>query len=175
MINGDFPNAPLPFRTFARQNVAFHLNRDPTCSLSLKEVIDLYHIPQLQSCLEHYLDQSFHSLERAVDPNATRLRLWTKVRLQGKTYHLPHNLLPPYTILAEPPSDAWPHGHFDTVIVNMDEEKQWPYSGLDGELNTQVTRNVQSSNTKVRTLCCRIEGDFSNHLKLNGERVSCIC
>jgi hypothetical protein len=58
--------------------------------------------------------------------------VWTKMRLQTKSYHYPHTILPASTIHASPPSQEWPNGRFDPIIVNVDASKEWPQSGLSG-------------------------------------------
>ena len=63
----------------------------------------------------------------------THIEMWTKLQVQGKAYYYPHDRLPPQTINAAPPSDSWPHGQCDAVIINLEPEKRWPSTGLSGK------------------------------------------
>ena len=65
--------------------------------------------------------------------HVTHLEVWKKLRLQTMAYHYPHNILPPSTINAAPPSPEFPHGHFDPAIVNVDQNQKWPTSGISGK------------------------------------------
>ena len=143
--NGDIPNAPRPYHTFTAQNIALHLSRDPTFALPLDEAMNVYKIPQLRKCLECFSHQiengKTHISNIGGRPPAiantlpiafSHIKIWTSVHLQGKTYHPPHQLLQPYILQAKPPCEKWPQGHCDTVIVNLDEEQEWPYSSLQG-------------------------------------------
>ena len=66
----------------------------------------------------------------------THIEIWTRLQIQSKAYHHPHNVLPPQTINATPPSPTWPIGQYDTVIANTDPAKEWPFSGMTGKLLT---------------------------------------
>src|SRR6266545_7776694 len=61
------------------------------------------------------------------------LEVWTKLRLQTTTYHYLHGILPASTIKAEPPSLEYPHGHFDPVVINTDQDQAWPSCGISGK------------------------------------------
>jgi len=66
----------------------------------------------------------------------THIEIWTRLQVQNKAYHHPHQVLPPQTVNAAPPSSTWPLGCYDTVIANTDPAKKWPFSGMTGELLT---------------------------------------
>src|SRR6266540_644300 len=40
---------------------------------------------------------------------------------------------PASTIKAEPPSLEYPHGHFDPVVINTDQDQAWPSCGISGK------------------------------------------
>ena len=60
------------------------------------------------------------------------LQVWTKLQVQNHSYFQPHHILPPQTINASPPSGSWTYGHSDIVLINTDNSKVWPHSGLEG-------------------------------------------
>ena len=62
----------------------------------------------------------------------THLEVWSKFRLQTKSYHLPYNILLPSTVNAHPPSTTWPQGHSDAIIIALNCSKKWPKGGIDG-------------------------------------------
>ena len=62
-----------------------------------------------------------------------RLQVWEKMRLQTSAYHHLHNILPPVTINAMPPSSTWSMGRYDPALVNIDQSQVWPNSGLSGD------------------------------------------
>ncbi|KAM6502325.1 hypothetical protein JOM56_002302 [Amanita muscaria] len=57
------------------------------------------------------------------------IQIWTKLQIQNYAYHAPHNVLPPQTVNASPPSGS---GHSDVILVNIDPSQIWPASGLKG-------------------------------------------
>jgi|SRR6266498_423839 len=60
------------------------------------------------------------------------IEVWNQVRLQSKSYHAPHDLLPAHMINAFPPLPDWLLGHCDSVLINNDPSKEWPSNGLNG-------------------------------------------
>lgn len=67
-----------------------------------------------------------------------QLEVWHQLRLQTKTYHAPHRVLPAATVRAFPPSNEYPFGSRDSVIANIDQAKEWPLSGLQGKFDTRI-------------------------------------
>lgn len=143
--SGLIPSAYLPYRTQrCSPHSAFHLTRDAKYKrMSIEDIGKLFNLPDLHSALGDYLHHLSHG-ETAFSVGGrrissetcnlpfTELDVWDRVRVQTKSYHYPHEILPAHTINAYPPSFAWPLGHYDTVIVNTDDEHQWPKSGLTG-------------------------------------------
>jgi hypothetical protein len=102
----------------------------------------MYNLPDLQPALSEYLSRmTIGHIDaiggrRVARDNSplpfSELEIWTKVHIQSKSYHYPHDVLPPQTVNAAPLSHEWPLGHYDSVIVNVDPVKEWPFSGLEG-------------------------------------------
>lgn len=174
----------LPHRTYRSSlNTVFHLIRDPSFKrTSIDSVAGQFNLPDLRPAIADYITRledgaSNGHIEnvggrRLAKPGCsldfTHLELWTKVRLQSTAYHYPHDVLPPVTINAGPPSDQWPYGLSDSVIVNLDNNEKWPHSGLKGNsyaygsncyLNLPVNRSCSVqympylSNCSYRSRC----------------------
>jgi hypothetical protein len=62
------------------------------------------------------------------------LQVWTKVQVQNHSYFSPHCVLPPQTINASPPSGSWTYGRSNAVLINTNNGKVWPHSGLEGRI-----------------------------------------
>jgi hypothetical protein len=43
---------------------------------------------------------------------------------------------------APPPSELWPSGHLDAVIINTDPNQTWPQSGLEGKRTAPTSYNA---------------------------------
>jgi uncharacterized protein DUF6830 len=137
-----------PPRTYhCTDNIVYHLMRDPAYSqTTIPEVAQLYNIPDLPDAIGAFISRitrdptkchidSVGGRRRILQESlpVSHLQIWRKVRIQTTTYHHPHNKLMPNTINAAPPSPAWPHGQFDSVVFNVDPSKKWPQSGLHGK------------------------------------------
>ncbi|KAJ3515847.1 hypothetical protein NLJ89_g1501 [Agrocybe chaxingu] len=143
---------PLPYRTHqSTENVVFHLSRDPSFKrLEIDKVSLMFGLSDLRPAISDYIDRlasnphenfghitavggrRFAHLECSLP--VTHLEVWKKVKLQTTTHHYPHDILPAATVNAAPPSDSWPHGHFDQAIFNVDQTEKWPWSGLQGHI-----------------------------------------
>ena len=148
---GSYARAPLPFRTVVHGNTAIHLSRDPTMErMSIEDAMTKFNLPDLRAALTDFLARvdAGNLIQiggRRVADNDfllpfRDLQVWTKVKLQHRSYHAPNFVLPPQTINASPPSGSWPFGHSDVVLFNVDRSKVWPYSGLEGTCLTLRTR-----------------------------------
>lgn len=110
--------------------------------MTIGDIMDKFNRPDLCGALADFLDQVNNRQplkiggRRAADTNSPllfdHLQVWTKVQLQNRSYHTPHHILPPQTINALPPSEAWTSGCCDVVLINTDNNKVWPHSGLEG-------------------------------------------
>ena len=140
---GLYPRSPLPFRTMVQGDTALHLTRDPTMkTMSIEDVMEKFNLPDLHGALADFLTQvnnknHFHIGGRRIgDRNSLlpfdNLQVWTKTQVQNRSYFPPHQVLPPQTINVSPPSGSWTYGHSDVVLINTDNGKVWPHSGLEG-------------------------------------------
>jgi hypothetical protein len=110
--------------------------------ISIADTTTLFKLPDLWGALADYLVQrsvwnpSQIGGCRVADNNSSlpfhSLQVWTKVQLQCRSYHAPNFVLPPQTINAWPVSESWPFGRSDVILCNTDNNKIWPYSGLEG-------------------------------------------
>ena len=137
----------IPARTQqSASNIVYHLSRDPSYSkLPIDEAAANFRIPDLQPAIADFVNKVCKGLSgtngyvqdvggrRFAGEDAhlhvTQLEVWKKVRLQTTAYHHPHDILPPTTINAAPPSPEFPHGHFDPVVINVNQNQKWPESG----------------------------------------------
>lgn len=140
-----------PARTYQNaKNVVYHLSRRANLgTLPIDEVAIKFIIPDLRpaisdfiNCIRDNPDEEStyvthiggHRRARMdAQFSASHLEVWTKLRLQTTAYHYPHSILPASTIKAEPPSLEYPHGHFDPVVINTDQDQAWPSCGVSGK------------------------------------------
>ena len=98
--------------------------------------------PALTDFLCHYTPDNSANYDiggwrRAVantDINFSKIEIWSGVHIQTKTFHNANKVTPSQLINACLPSNNWPLGCYDNVIVNTNDSKHWPWSGLDGML-----------------------------------------
>ncbi|KAG1797796.1 uncharacterized protein HD556DRAFT_1233058, partial [Suillus plorans] len=67
-----------------------------------------------------------------------QLQIWFKLWLQDTEFHNTTSVRPAQTLNCAPPSDIWPFGRYDTVIVNNEEGHSWPADGLCGHVVAQM-------------------------------------
>ncbi len=140
-------NLPLPLRTFmAGSRTAIHLNREPFLRrTSIHEIASRFCIPDLAPSLAHFLSRaaeggrSLYTVggHRSPAPGTTslpfqKLEVWQGLRIQLKDYHDPRIVHPPQALCASPPTEKWPLGRFDAVLINIDPDKEWPQSKMTG-------------------------------------------
>ncbi|KAH7917703.1 hypothetical protein BV22DRAFT_1135188 [Leucogyrophana mollusca] len=145
-------SVPLPLRTFVVDATAFHLAYDPSIRrISIDELSTKFGLVDLRAALADFLTRDNSLGSSAVhairgqrrSSNDTSLpftdaQVWFKVRLQTTEFHDPLTVLPAQSINCSPPSDPWPLGRYDTVIVNVDKNHTWPKSGLEGHVVAQL-------------------------------------
>ena len=112
--------------------------------MPINDLATLFNISDLHEALSDYMQCISNSNDRFIRVLGgrhsargsqlpfTHLQVWKKVRLQNKAYHYPHETLPFKTVNACPPSGEWKLGHYDSVIVILDPDCEWPHSGLEG-------------------------------------------
>ena len=101
--------------------------------------------------------------------------VWTKVRIQGKTYHNLDIVTETHTIFAESPHDLWKYGRYDCAIINIDPEFRWPRSSLEGILYHFKLHSVEYhvNSLSTRSLCCYCETYI--HSKAAEEAQAALC
>ena len=140
---GLYPRSPLPFRTIVQGDTALHLTRDPSMkTMSIEDVTEKFNLPDLRGALADFLTEVnnknyFHIGGRRIGNRNSLLpfddlQVWTKLQVQNRSYFRPHHILPPQSVNASPPSGSWTYGHSDVVLMNTDNNKVWPHSGLEG-------------------------------------------
>ncbi|KAI6037163.1 hypothetical protein BKA83DRAFT_4120725 [Pisolithus microcarpus] len=88
---------------------------------------------------EGNITQNFHTFgsQRQSPPDVhllfKELHVWYKVHLQQKAYHDPSDIASTLTVHAHPPDHLLKYGRYDAAIMNVDDQWQWPSSGLQGE------------------------------------------
>jgi hypothetical protein len=144
---GEYPKAPRPFRTFSAGSSAFHFTRDPSFKqMTVDNAATMFQLPDLRPALADYLQRAKgrHVPDLVIGGRRSavagctlpfeKLQTWSRIRIQTKSFHLPHGITPPQTLNACPPSKEWPHGRYDKVLVNTDRQFLWPQSGLNGNV-----------------------------------------
>ncbi|KIJ08531.1 hypothetical protein PAXINDRAFT_88737 [Paxillus involutus ATCC 200175] len=130
-----------PPRTFVNGPTAFQLNFDPAIgSAKIDDVAETYGLPDLRAALGDYLAHARAGQTFTVEGQRRsrqdvalpfeRMQIWQKARIQQKLYHDGNVVLPPQTLVAHPAKRDWPHGRYDSVVVNVDDRFTWPNSGL---------------------------------------------
>lgn len=144
LLNGSYPTAPRPYRTFAAKRTAFHISRDPSLTnLTLDTAIETFQLFDLRNAIHHFLhckltgseptSRDARSTPSDINPLPfSRIQVWFKIRVQSMPHYVEDSLEPPQALSAQPPHDAWPLGRYDPAIVSTSDESLWPYHGLQG-------------------------------------------
>ncbi|KAL4063056.1 hypothetical protein V8B97DRAFT_2026503 [Scleroderma yunnanense] len=113
------PNPTLPFLTFIAGLTVIHLNSSPSLHhIPIYCVAQIFNHPDLCGALGDYL-------------NHEDVHLPFK-DLHQKSYHDPSSVLTTFSVHTHPPNNKWKYGHYDAAILNVDQEAEWPLSGLQG-------------------------------------------
>ena len=146
LLKGKVPSAPHPYRTFAAEDAAFHLSRDPAYRrVVINDIVETFNLPDLLAALAQYAHRLMsghcthaiggHRLPANIPLPFDCANVWAAMCIQGKAYHYPHDPLPPQTIHASPAFllPGWLSGRHDPVVINIDPSKRWPRDGLKGK------------------------------------------
>ncbi|KAJ4493090.1 hypothetical protein C8J55DRAFT_586255 [Lentinula edodes] len=141
-------SAPLPHRVFTDEisgNIAaFSLVRDPDLkTMSIEDISQLYSIQDFQGAISDFIDRFKAGIQTFVvggrrNGNSqsiipfTKVKLWSRIRIQSKTYFNWDLLADPHTIFAAPPGPSWEFGRSNAAIINIDPKFHWPRSSLEG-------------------------------------------
>ncbi|KAJ4496908.1 hypothetical protein C8R41DRAFT_708635, partial [Lentinula lateritia] len=141
-------SALLPLRIFT-DNIsgeisAFKVNCDPDLkTLTIEQVSNLYSLPDFSGACLDFLEriqaktQTFviggrRSLNQSISLPFTRVKVWSRIRIQTKTYFNTDLLADSHTIFAAPPSPGWEFGRQNAAVVNINSSFEWPRSSLEG-------------------------------------------
>ena len=135
------PSTPLPLRTQCTKSTAFQLNFHPSIpSMTVDEVASLFKLPDLRPAIADYIRRARDlrspifkiGQRRSSHPSAelpfTHIQVWYSVRMQMRTSDV-EGMTDPQRVCAAPPSDDWPFGRYDAVLVSNGTE---PGPGLGG-------------------------------------------
>ncbi|KAL4061952.1 hypothetical protein J3A83DRAFT_4072564, partial [Scleroderma citrinum] len=138
-------NPTLLFLTFIAGLTAIHLNSSPSLHcIPIDYVAQIFDLPDLHGVLGDYLNyegsltQNFHSFEGQrkclldVHLLFKDLHVLFQVCLQQKSYHNPSSVLSTFSLHTQSPNNKWKYGCYDAAILNVDQEAEWPLSGLWG-------------------------------------------
>ena len=132
-LQGTHPSAPKPLCTFATSTTAFHLATKPSLRLTLAEAVAKYKLPNLVPAISAFISQQTGS----TPPDNVKLQIWHTLRIQQKLYHN-KDLQAPQTLCAIPPLTTNPYGLYDSTIVSLEPESDWPNRGLQGHSVIQL-------------------------------------
>jgi hypothetical protein len=135
------PSTPLPLRTQHTDTTAFQLNFHPSISsMTVDEVASKFKLPDLRPAIADYIRRAGDlrapifkiGQRRSSPPDAnlpfTHLQVWYSVRMQMRTSDV-EGMTDPQRVCATPPSDGWPFGRYDTILISNGTE---PGPGLGG-------------------------------------------
>jgi hypothetical protein len=150
-----YPNVFATSSTAFSLNHALHMNKS-----TIDDVAKLFNIPDFKITLADYLDrihtgrnpnQLIEGRRRPLDFQSipfSHLRVWYNVRVQLKMVHKPTTAAQSYNVQCQPPSEDWPLGRHDTVLLCNDTSLTWPGSGIKGDSFLPLSCALQ-------TLLCR--------------------
>ena len=119
---------PLPLRTFSTSRAAFNLNRKPDIpQISINSVAEMFNLPDLCPALlnffaERLQDSSNHHIGgcRRAQTNTQLpfddVMVWFSLRTQTRSMD-DQSITDPCCLSAVPPSDSWPLGRYDTMLL----------------------------------------------------------
>ncbi|KAG1856135.1 hypothetical protein F4604DRAFT_1590413 [Suillus subluteus] len=173
LINSVHPQAPRPNQTFSTLINAYHLNDHPMLTkMTVDKASEHFSLPDLRPAVSNHLDQDDAHVDHFViggrccaHPGCPlpfeRIQIWCKIRMQSKSFHDPEHLEPSQALHIELPSNSWPYGQYDSVIVSTGDTHKWPKSGLDGMFLYLYCHATDLD--QHRTLCCSPLFNFSSH------------
>lgn len=122
---------------FATLTTGFHFATKPSLQLSIDEATTLYNLPSLHSAITTFLASEEMCLQ-VPQPHIDRLHIWHKVHVQQRSFHNSNILLLLQTLCAVPPSTAHTYRQYDSVIISLNLQSDWPKNGLAGHSVAQL-------------------------------------
>ena len=105
----------------------------PSLQLTLAEATARYKLPDLIPAISAFISQQTGS----TPPDNVKLQIWHTLRIQQKLYHNKDRQAP-QTLRAIPLLTTNPYGLYDSVIVSLKLESDWPNCGLQGHSVIQL-------------------------------------
>lgn len=144
LANDTSPGVPLPLRTFASLTAAIHIALKPSFSMNITEASECFELPDLHDAINGCLDRCSNGEPHDIAglrPNVVRsilptqkLQIWSKIRVQLRTWHDAESVEPPQTLIVSSPSHRYPSGRYDCAIISPTDTSDWPAGGLNGAL-----------------------------------------
>ena len=141
LSNGDFPDSPRPFRTFASSTTAINLAIKPSLRMLVDGASELFQMPDLHPAISEYLYRSARGEAHEVSGRrqatahcevpAAGLQIWSKIPVQQRTFHDSGAVEPPQILIISP-SQHNASGTYDFAIVSRTADSDWPLNGLSG-------------------------------------------
>jgi hypothetical protein len=127
--------------------------------ISVEDAMEKFALPDLRGALVNFItrleDNSPLTIGGRRSANSTsaslpfdEIQIWVRLQIQNQSYHAPHDVLPPQTVNASPPSNPWLFGHSDVTLINTDPSQVWPSSGLNGTIYISI-----ATSTTNLTMC----------------------
>ncbi|KAF9029704.1 hypothetical protein BDZ89DRAFT_1132820 [Hymenopellis radicata] len=119
-------------RIFASSTTAFSLNYSPaTTAMLIQDAQQLFSLPDFTLALTEFFSYDDHVLGGRRRPPkrplpCSHIRVWHTLHIQSQPLDPQSSLRPPFTAHASPPTESFPFGRYDTVLVYMDEHTAWP-------------------------------------------------
>ena len=140
---------------------AFHLKKTPDiASISIGEATRLYALQDFWPALGDFMSGLSHQQRRGrrvsrgcPDVGFEAIRIWFRFRIQLRSVHDSHVLLPAQTVQVLPPSQEHPHGLCDTVLIH----------GLGGA--GESDESVQGSGKSIKSLVPLVNSNLGQLLK----------
>lgn len=166
-------NAPKPYRVFSDPSgtcAAMRVTRDPDLkTLSVEEAAVKFSLPGLPGALNDYLERFLNGTrtflvggsrsKNAASLPFSKLKIWSKMRLQHRQYHDLASLHDVRTIFAMPPDlqseeSQWRLGRNDFALININPDKIWPHSSLEGKLQSFGLLSAVCADKHFRACSC---------------------
>lgn len=135
--------AQHPKHTFASSNTAIHLATKPHLRMTIDEAGTHFKLPDLRQAICEYLDRRANGVDYRTTNRrrpllnyslpTDKIQIWTKIRVQSRSYHDPEIVEAAQTMNVSPPSEEHPCGLYDSAIFSPSIESDWPLRGLTGE------------------------------------------
>ena len=166
------PSTPLPLRIFHTKTTAFQLNRLPSLrKVAVDEIATKFKIPDLRAALADYIRRArdlrstiFKLGQRRTSPSDadlpfTHINVWYSARMQMQTTDATGTTTP-QRMCALPPSEEWPFGRYDTVLLSNGT----PFGPGLGGMGQFYTLLMHTNESLSRFRPCTDSPDISSNM-----------